>query len=518
VTLAPTLGVPSNEQSRRLYHSFLYEVVPSLCESLDSAFWQTEILRNSASRPAVQHAAIALGALYEQHLARQNDTSQSASKTHDAKLELMSSLWYTAAIKSLRNRIIQSSSNTELVEEAMMACLLFVYIELLRGDDIAAVTHLEGAISIYRNGSPHNTAPISQESQCNPAMTSALQAVSKIFVRLDIQAVSYMGSRAPWFPIQSLSEFNSLENIPQSFNTLLEARDSLYFHLISILTFITPPHGAEQCFPGWTPHPDRGFDTYTIFHGSTYRDYSLPQAGSQRRRFMKILSNWKSAFQGFLQKGTARKPEELAECALLWLSFHTTRIKLAVSYSENECLYDDQLPQFKKIVEQAEVYRRYTVGVSPSQWHASSEEDYLAEKMRKIRPKKRDLSIQMGVNYPLYFAALKCRHRPLRQQALALLQGTCIESVWDGQMLARIAEYVINVEEATTCSSGLPQEWDSFGVPEVNRIHCLSLNIDKGSKRIWLQYNRRVVTLLGEPSRNVDVNKRWRIDNTILSW
>ena len=519
MTLAPTLGVPSNEQSRRLYHSFLHEVVPSLSESLDSAFWQTEILRNSASRPAVQHAAIALGALYEQRLARQNDTSQSMSKTHDAKLELISSLWYTAAIQSLRDRITQSSSNGELLEEAMMACLLFVCIEILRGDDIAAVTHLEGAISICRNGNfSHNTSTIPQGHLCSPAMTSAFQAVSKIFMRLDIQAVSYMGSRAPWFPVQNLSESNSLENIPTSFNTLLEARDSLYFHLFSILTFVTPLHGADQCFPGWMPHPDRGFDTYTIFHGSTYRDYSIPQAGSQRRRFMKILSSWKNAFQGFLQKGTPKIPEELAECALLWLSFHTTRIKLAVSYSENECLYDDQLPQFKKIVEQAEVYRRYTVGILPSPWHTSSEADGGAEKMRKIRPKKRDLNIQMGVNYPLYFTALKCRYKPLRQQALALLQGACIESVWDGQMLARIAEYVINVEETPTYFREVQQVEDSFGVPEGNRIHCLSLNIDKASKRIWLQYNRRAVTPQGELSQTSDVKKRWRIGNTILSW
>lgn len=520
MSTAQTFRVPVNPHDSQFYHIFVHEVVPVLSESLDAVFWRTEILRNCDTRPAVQHAAVALGAMYRQLLTAQNTPAQTASTSHDPKLELASSFRYTAAIQSLQVRVSQLSRSSELIEEALMACLLFVCIELLRGDDIAAATHLQGAIAVYRSQcSARDTATTHQKARNSFATASAFPAIAKIFVRLEYQAVSYVGSLTPELLTKPTIESPSIRNIPTSFETLLEARDTLYFHLMAILQFITPPYGAEKCFPGWTPHPDRGLDTYTILHGSTYRDYHLPQAGSQRRHFMQILSGWKSAFQGFLQKGTVKLPEELAECASLWAAFHTTRIKLIVAFSDHECLYDEQVCQFEKIVEQAEKYRNYTVGITPVLVHPNSIENDVRDNMRKIRPKQRDtLSLKMGVNHAVYFTALKCRYKPIRQQALALLQGNGTKGIWDGQMLSKIAEYVIAVEESSTSLIKSTEGGDNFGVSEANRIHCLSLNIDKCSKMIWMQYNRRDVTLDGSLSRSTDLKKRWRIANTKLNW
>src|SRR4051812_11104588 len=41
VIAAPILGLPSSGQSRRMYHSFVHSVVPSLAESLEAEFWRT---------------------------------------------------------------------------------------------------------------------------------------------------------------------------------------------------------------------------------------------------------------------------------------------------------------------------------------------------------------------------------------------------------------------------------------------------------------------------------------------
>lgn len=519
IALAPTLGLPSNEQSNRFFHSFLHGCVPSLTESMDSGFWQKAIQRASSSS-AVQHAAIAFGAVYEHRVAHQNHHGSDASSPDNKALELASSLRYATAIQTLRHRIAESSKAPEMLEEMMIACLIFIFLEILRGDDIAAVTHLDGALKLYSCVHPTGQALVrANENKVTSNMDSALDRLTKTFLRLDVQSVLYMGSRTPWEPDGTSVWFHTNEEIPAMFETFLGARDSLYAHLTNIMSFVTPPEGADKCFPAWSPHPDRGFDIYTIFHGSTYRDYHLPKATTQRRHFMHVLSRWKSAFQGFLQMGTAKTPEALAGCALLWLTYYTTRISLAISYTDDECCYDEQLPSFKKIVEQAEVYRKYTAYISPSQLATNPNDNHPGD-MPRLKPRKNEFKVYSTVCYPLYYTALKCRCTLLRRSALAMLRNTDSEGIWNANMLVKIAEFVIAVEEYSIKqdSHNVLADPPHFGVPEASRIHCLSLNIDKDQRIVWLRYNRRVIETQGESTSKSNQLKRWRIDDALLTW
>ena len=519
VTFAATLGLPLDEQNNHFFHSFLHGCVPSLTEAMDSEFWQSGVLRSSYS-PAVQHAAIALGAVYEQRMVRQNHHASLASSSNDKRLELLIFTRYAAAIRTLQHHIAESYQIPEMLEEIMIACLIFIFMEVLRGDDVAAVTHLDGAIQLY-SSAQLTGQPFIHDREKNVAsnINMAFASLTKTLLRLDVQSVLYMGSRTPWNPEVMPVWFPTSEDIPATFETFLNARDTFYAHLANITNFLTPPEGAEICFPGWSPHPVRGFDVYTIFHGSTYRDYNLPKAATKRRHFMQILSRWKSAFQGFLQEGAAKTPEALAGCTLLWLAYYTTRIDLAVSYTDDECCYDEQLPSFKKIVELAEAYQKYS-GHAPLSQPPRNPNSKLAGNMPSLKPKKTDFKIYSTVCYPLYFTALKCRYKPLRQLALAMLRNTDSEGVWDADMLARIAEFVVSVEESSTELEPhyLPVDAPHFGVPETSRIHCLSLNIDKAEKIVWLRYSRRALDAQREIFRSSDPIKRWKIENTILTW
>lgn len=489
---------------------------------MDSDFWQRSILKASSS-PAAQHAAIALGAVYEQRVTSQSQRSSIGSGPHNKRLELLSTLRCTTAIQVLRHRIAVFSEAPEILEEIMVACLIFIFMEILRGDDIAAVTHLDGALRLYGHVQPTNKFWTNDAKDMATSSTNdTLEGLTKSFLRLDIQSVLYMGSRTPWHTNNltvTPAGLRATEDIPATFETFLDARDSLYAHLANIMNFITPPEGAEKCFPAWSPHPERGFDIYTVFHGSTYRDYTVPKAATRRRHFMQVLSRWKSAFQGFLQKGTAQTLEGLAGCALLWSTYYTTRINLAVSYTEDEYCYDEQLPSFKKVVEQAEAYLKYTARASPTQLPQSLNEKFTG-RMPSLRPKKKDFNVHSTVCYPLYYTALKCRYKPLRHRALAMLGNVDTEGIWDAHMLTRIAEFVVAVEEYSTelDSHKSPADAPHFGVPEANRIHCLSLNMDKANRIVWLKYNRRAVKAEGEIDPSSDPLKRWRIDSTTLTW
>ena len=213
-----------------------------------------------------------------------------------------------------------------------------------------------------------------------------------------------------------------------------------------------------------------------------------------------------------------KTPEALAGCALLWLAYYTTRINLAVSYTTDECCYDEQLPSFKKIMEQVKLHLKYTTHASPSQLPRDPNGNH-PHNMPRLKPRKSHFKVHSTLCYPLYYTALKCRYKPLRQSALALLRNADSEGIWDADMLARIAEFVVDVEEhlepdSHTESSDSP----SFGVPEINRIHCLSLNVDKDQRIVWLRYNRRAVETQGEISDSSDPLKKWRINSTTLTW
>ena len=518
VSLALTLGLPSNEQSNRFFHSFLHGCVPSLTEVMDSEFWQRGILRASSS-PVIQHAAIAFGAVYEQRIAHQNHAVGPTTSSIGQQIEILSSIRYENAIRILRRQIAELSQAPEGLEEIMIACLIFVFMEILRGDDIAAVTHLDGVLKLYSCAEPSIQDIISaRDNNIAPTVSTAFEGFVKILLRLETQSVQYMGSRTPWYPDSNCAWLHTTEDMPAMFETFLDARDNFYAHLAKIMNFITPPEGAEKCFPEWCPHPDRGFDIYTIFHGSTYRDCVLPRASTQRRHLMHVLSRWKSAFQGFLQKGTAKTPEALASCALLWLEYYTMRIKLAVSYTEDECCYDAQLPSFKKIAEQAEAYLRYTAHNPRSQLprHLSGNLGTIPS----LKPKKKDFKVYSSVCYPLYYTVLKCRYKPLRESALAMLRNANTEGVWDANMLARVGEFVTAVEEhsITAASQDSCADAPNFGVPEMSRIHCLSLNIVKSQQTVWLRYSRRAIETRGKVSNDSNPPKRWRIGSTVLTW
>ena len=115
--------------------------------------------------------------------------------------------------------------------------------------------------------------------------------------------------------------------------------------------------------------------------------------------------------------------------------------------------------------------------------------DKLAGNTPSLKPKKNDFKVYSSVRYPLYYTALICRCKPLRQSALAMLRYADFESVWDADMLAIIAEFVIAIEEHSIRpdSHNVCADAPHFWVPETSRIHFLSLNIVEAQRTVWLR-------------------------------
>jgi hypothetical protein len=91
--------------------------------------------------------------------------------------------------------------------------------------------------------------------------------------------------------------------------------------------------------------------------------------------------------------------------------------------------YDKYIPDFEKVIKLAESLINF----------------------KKIATKNNTLvySFEMNILPPLHYCSTRCRDPKLRRKALALLEDSPRrEGMWDSAMLAAIARYVIQEEEA----------------------------------------------------------------------
>lgn len=108
------------DQERRCFEFFRWCTVPQLSGSFESPFWTHLLLLATHHEPAIQHAAIALGALhecFEQQLSNQAEANLSFALRQ-----------YVRAIGLVTNPIRERG--TQAADVALMTCVLFVCFEV----------------------------------------------------------------------------------------------------------------------------------------------------------------------------------------------------------------------------------------------------------------------------------------------------------------------------------------------------------------------------------------------------
>lgn len=121
-TMNPTSfsGLFKTDQERRCFEFFRRRTVPQLSGSFESPFWSHLLLLAIHNEPAVQHAAIALGALhecFEQQLSNQAEANLSFALQQ-----------YVRAIGFVTNPIREGGK--QAADVALMTCVLFICYEV----------------------------------------------------------------------------------------------------------------------------------------------------------------------------------------------------------------------------------------------------------------------------------------------------------------------------------------------------------------------------------------------------
>lgn len=119
IALGPSFDIDASPQAKRSFSFFVQRTCRQLAGFFGSYFWETLVLQAAHHESAVQHAAVAIGALHE--LVEQQSAMTNANRTFALEQ-------YNLAIKSLLVPLCQNGERG--VDVCLMACILFACFEV----------------------------------------------------------------------------------------------------------------------------------------------------------------------------------------------------------------------------------------------------------------------------------------------------------------------------------------------------------------------------------------------------
>ncbi|EON62897.1 hypothetical protein W97_02122 [Coniosporium apollinis CBS 100218] len=246
------------------------------------------------------------------------------------------------------------------------------------------------------------------------------------FTRLDVQASSYVARRAPAITRQPVFDSSSV------FVEVNNAEEHLYQELNCVWSFLR--NTAED---------------YRYREANLIPLDVLAQAQSIQSR----LRQWETAFMPFWAVYQSETSEGAHQAKLLRIYHDTATVLMADALHPVEVVFDAFDDTFRRIVLLSEeLLRKKFAGSSANTF-----------------------SIEMGIVYPLYLTAVKCRIVDLRAKAIQLLLSVPQpEGIWDGRVMAKIAEQVKQIEEEGLHATFL----NVHRVPEFRRVHAIGIDID----------------------------------------
>ena len=190
---------------------------------------------------------------------------------------------------------------------------------------------------------------------------------------------------------------------------------------------------------------------------------------SYGQQFKNRIESWSDAFEPLLLNRVSPSVtrQEKAGIAVLKMFQIMAQILYMMTFSDTEMKFDGFQLHFKAIVDLAnevvgDEERRAAAARCPDATrcvHHSHDRDTHAygfdfsddyRKGFRCKPShiKASFSADLGIVPPLYVVATKSRDRVLRRQAIQLLRSSARrEGMWDSELVARIAMWVVDIEE-----------------------------------------------------------------------
>ncbi|CAM1501319.1 Fc.00g104810.m01.CDS01 [Cosmosporella sp. VM-42] len=408
----PTLAISIDEKGKGYFEWFKCRTVPKIPGSFHSSFWNTLLIQASHSEPAVLHAVLALSSVHRRGTT--NDDGREIPHTISAEQEQMTLKHYVKAVNLLQTHCSNRDRASSRV--ALISCVVFVCLELLRGHFATAQTHLLNGLKILGE-----TELLFNKNdgilRFKPSLGSTDEWIVEAFTRLHLQVELFKHTydhpslilQVAW-PEPPIIKFRSVNEAWQHMERLLNR-----------VFFLTKLARQQKRVDSESPEA----------LGSAFALLEHQQ------RIRTELVRWPDMFEQLMPPKGQRDDDE-EKCYHLLSSFHTmvTIIAETCLQPDDEMVFDSHTDMFASLINQLAKLRISTSTVYPIRYLPRQ----LADMTRSI--------IDMGWVPPLYFIAVKCRVHRIRLQAVRLLETTSHrEGLWDARMAACVARKVLELEE-----------------------------------------------------------------------
>lgn len=170
--------VPGSQQDRKALHYFSVSAAADIGGYFSADFWSRSILLRCQHDAPVRHAVAALSCVHREYV------TSNVQAAFEASCEAVSA--YVRSMKALRRYLKREMLPDFRV--VMMCCAAFFCFELIRGEQGAALMHLQSGVSVLQ-----------QWQQGSLACTSGAMAVQEtdrsqlvdVFARMDLQASAF---------------------------------------------------------------------------------------------------------------------------------------------------------------------------------------------------------------------------------------------------------------------------------------------------------------------------------------
>ncbi|KUJ10771.1 uncharacterized protein LY89DRAFT_723348 [Mollisia scopiformis] len=388
----------SNEQEHRGFAFFRRYTCSRLAPNFRSRFWEQIVLQACHHEPAIRHAVVALGSLHEQTMCRGLSHEVQGTTSSNHATDTFALQQYTKAL-----RILAIAPEKTFGDVTLMACILFVYFESLRGDHAATVSHLNSGIRIIAELHKIFTSIADGRHPLSNTLYISLRELALLFIRLDALDIelraldTFQQEETPTRGLLHCSTANSGE-VPHTFHTLEEARTALEKIRID------------------SPQPTKAF-TPELYAQSTHS-----RTITKIRQYTKALEHFIGFNGNRLDKREQRVIHELRLYIIIASMAVTADLAEAL---KDECVWYQWEAKCEEIMEHAETI------------------------LRLPELKKQPLSgLDDGIIWKFGFVAVKCWDTRMGHRAIGLLKKIeRKEGVWNSFIAADVVEILLKREE-----------------------------------------------------------------------
>ncbi|RDW59112.1 hypothetical protein BP5796_12036 [Coleophoma crateriformis] len=407
-------------EEQRYFEWFHHCSMTKLPGVFDSRFWSTLVLQASSKEPAVLHAVLALGAVHRREVL-DVERPRGRRDVFDKQEQFMLRQ-YSKAISGLQPHFV--AQNKESWRVTLIACLIFVFFEYLRGHYQAGGIHLQNGLRL----ADHCKSILKLSD--DPIDKSIMEA----FVRLQLQ-VQMFGQITEH--IHSVSQGSHLYCPTIKFCTLSEARQQLDC-LLQRSIDLTHLYHQTAVYSGDSPSPE------------------LLKAQSQIRV---QLGDWFQTLKAS-EMDLDVHTDARAHFPYRFLSLYHTMAHIMVETcldTARESIYDNFTTNFVSIITQAVDIYKILISTPADLFPSHSTAD-------------------IGWIPPLYYTALKCRVHRIRVHAVKILSSSSHkEGIWDSKLAESVVREAIEIEEGEFYQDCRID--DDFPISEVPEAHDLTLPV-----------------------------------------